>query len=95
MAEYGMVKSNKDIWYAIMHKEGHGPEGVIGDTQNEKQWPFGSITPGMLHKHSRMTCVWGMCIIPVSHIVTCKEEDKSQIQVDTADGTSILRTLES
>ena len=21
-----MVKNNKDIWYAIMHKEGHGPE---------------------------------------------------------------------
>ena len=31
-----MVKSNKDIWYDIMHTEGHGPEGVIGDTKNEQ-----------------------------------------------------------
>ena len=30
------MKSNKDIWYANMHREGHGPEGVIGDTQNEQ-----------------------------------------------------------
>ena len=32
------MKSNKDIWYAIMimHREGHGPEEVIGDTQNEQ-----------------------------------------------------------
>ena len=36
MAEYGMVKSNKDIWYTTMHEEGHGPEGVMGDTQKEQ-----------------------------------------------------------
>ena len=36
LTEYGMVKSTKDIWYAIMHGEGHGPEGVIVDTQNEQ-----------------------------------------------------------
>ena len=36
MAEQGMIKRNKNILYDMIRREGHGPEGVIGDTQNEQ-----------------------------------------------------------
>ena len=34
-----------------MGREGHGPEGVIGPTQNEKTMAIWINYLGMLHKH--------------------------------------------
>ena len=64
-----MVKSNKDIWYDIMHTEGHGPEGVIGDTKNEQTMAIWINNPkDVAHTLTNdLRAMFGDCVSPQYH----------------------------
>ena len=69
MAEYGMIKRNKDIWYDMISKEGHGQEGVIGYTQNEQtmgNW-INTLRDVAQTLTNDLRAMFGACVSPQYH----------------------------